>query len=108
MKIGKYEFNSQEQAKTKIEGLGVETDENGNTYPTHNNTIVELGYITLEQGQYDEDGNVIVEPVLSDKYSVDVLWQDGEEAYGWKSYRIDVEENGLHGFAGLNYQEHKL
>ena len=108
MKIGKYEFNSQEQAKTKIEGLGVETDENGNTYPTHNNTIVELGYITLEQGQYDEGGNVIVEPVLSDKYSVDVLWQDSEEAYGWKSYRIDVEENGLHGFAGLNYQEYKL
>ena len=30
MKIGKYEFDSREQAQTKIEALGTETDEDGN------------------------------------------------------------------------------
>ena len=107
-RIGKYEFDSQEQAKAKIEGLGTYTDENGNTYPTHNNSVVELGYIALEQGVYDNDGNVITEPVLSDKYSVDVLWTDGVEAYGWKTYRVNIADNGVHGFSGINYQEHKV
>ena len=71
MRIGKYEFNSKEQAIDKIEGLGI--DEEGN--PTHSHTVVKLGYITLVQGEYDEEGNVITEPVISDKYSVDVMWQ---------------------------------
>ena len=62
MKIGKYEFDSLEQANTKINALGEE----------HKHTIVKLGNIVLEQGEYDEDGNVVVEPVYSDKYSVDV------------------------------------
>lgn len=108
MKIGKYEFINQEQAQTKIDALGLETDENGNNYPTHNNTVVKLGYITLEQGEYDEQGNVIKEPVLSDKYSVDVLWIDGIEAYGWKSYRVNVIGKGVHTFSGIDYDKHKL
>ena len=67
-KIAKYEFDSQAQAESKIEALGVETDENGNTYPTHKHSIVKLGSIVLEQGTYDEEGNEITPPVLSDKY----------------------------------------
>ena len=35
MKIGKYEFKDQETAEGKIKSLGVETDEDGNEYPTH-------------------------------------------------------------------------
>ena len=35
MYIGKYAFNSKEQAQEKIDALGIETDENGKEYPTH-------------------------------------------------------------------------
>ena len=95
--IGKYEFNSEEQAKEKIEWLGTETNEDGETYPTHNHTVVELG----------SEGN---------KYLVDVLWQDLEvdkdgeidHPHGWKTYSVDIETEGIHGFLGLSYQELKI
>ena len=56
MKIAKYEFDSREQAQSKIDALGTATDEDGNEYPTHKSTIVQLGNIVLEQGEYDEEG----------------------------------------------------
>lgn len=108
MKIGKYEFLTKEQAQEKIDALGTATDENGNSHPTHNNTIVELGYIVLEQGEYNEEGNVIKEAVLSDKYSVDVLWTDGVEHEEFTPFRIEIEGNGVHGFRGIDYQTYKL
>ena len=54
LNIGKYRFNSKEQAESKIEGLGIEQDENGNNYPTHKHTITKLGYEVLEEAVYDE------------------------------------------------------
>ena len=48
LNIGKYRFNSKEQAESKIEGLGIEQDENGNNYPTHKHTITKLGYEVLD------------------------------------------------------------
>ena len=63
MYIGKYEFNSKEQAQEKIDALGTSTDENGNEYPTHKHSIVELGNIVLEQGEYDENGKESWDPV---------------------------------------------
>jgi hypothetical protein len=117
MKIGKYEFNSKEQAQEKIDALGTATDENGNEYPTHKNTIVQLGNIVLEQGEYDEQGEEITAPILSDKWHVDVAWdnseitsEDGEvdHPYGWKSYAVDIEGDGVHSFFGLSYESLKL
>lgn len=120
MKIAKYEFDSQSQAESKIEALGVATDEDGNTYPTHKHSIVKLGNIVLTQGDYDEDGNEITPPVLSDKYHVDVLWDlsdtyDDEgnvvyadHPYGWKTYNVDLDDNGVHSFMGLDYTKHKF
>jgi hypothetical protein len=64
MKIGKYALDSKEQAQTKIDALGTQTDEDGNTYPTHKHSIVHLGNIVLEQGTYDEDGNEVTPPVF--------------------------------------------
>jgi len=106
MKIGKYEFDSLEQANSTIKSLGVTTDENGNETPSHNNTIVKLGNIVLEQGEYDEEGNVTKEPVYSTKYSLDVAWS-GEEAEEFKAFKIDIVGEGVHGFAGISYQENK-
>ena len=56
--------------KLKSNALGTATDENGNEYPTHKSTIVHLGNIVLEQGEYDEEGEETVAPVLSDKWHV--------------------------------------
>ena len=120
MKIAKYEFDSQAQAESKIEALGVATDEDGNTYPTHKHSIVKLGNITLQQGVYSEDGEEITPPVLSEKYHVDVLWHlsdalDNEgnvvyadHPYGWKTYNVDLDDNGVHSFMGLDYTKYKF
>ena len=105
MKIGKYEFNSKEQAIDKIESLGL--DEDGN--PTHPHTVVKIGYLTITEGEYDEEGNEITAPVLSDKYSVDVMWQGVENnPYGWATYELDLEHEGVHGFFGRSYTENKI
>ena len=66
MRIAKYEFDSREQAQSKIDALGTATDEDGNEYPTHKSTIVHLGNIVLEQGEYDEEGEEVTAPVLSE------------------------------------------
>ena len=133
IKIAKYEFDSREQAETKINALGTATDENGNEYPTHKSTIVQLGNIVLEQGEYDEDGEEVTAPVLSDKWHLDVAWSDAEittveeeavlddegmivtpevvsydHPYGWKSYAVEIEGDGVHSFFGLSYESLKL
>ncbi len=63
-KIGKYEFDSLEQAEDKITALGVATDDDGNTYPTHKHCIVKLGYIVLKQGQKNEESEEVNAPCI--------------------------------------------
>jgi len=109
MNIAKYEFTSKEQAQTKIDALEVSTDENGNEYPTHKHTIVTLGHIVLEPAVIDEDGEIITEAVLSEGWHLDVLWIGlDDHPYGWKSYDVDLPNEGLHGFAGLSYLANKF
>jgi hypothetical protein len=101
----KYEFNTKKQAETKIAALPHTTDElTGKRYLDGGHTIVHLGYLWIEEPTYDADGNIETEGVASDKYSVDVLFQDLESSpYGWASYEINVEGNGVHTFAGRNF-----
>ena len=89
----KYEFGSQSAATTKINALGV--DEEGN--PTHSHSIVRLGHIVLTDGEYDEEGNEITAPVLSDNYHVDVLW-NGEPVAEWDSAMVWCPPVGIHVF----------
>jgi len=95
---------------------------------THKHTVVKLGYLWTTTPEYDEEGNISIEGVQSDKYSVDVLWNVAEitsvdaEAvldedgmvvtpaetsiaypYGWASKEIEVEGNGVHTFAGWSF-----
>jgi len=119
IKISKYEFADEASALAKINALPSVKDEDGNDVPSHKHTIVKLGNIVLEQGEYDEEGEEIKAPVLSEKYHVDVLWKDLEETdedgnvtvdhpYGWKSYALDLDSEGMHGFMGVSYQENKM
>ena len=99
MKIGKYEFDSLEQANLKINSLS----------EGHKHTVVKLGNIVLEKGEYDVNGDVVKEPVYSVKYSVDVLFIGVDShPYGWKSYSVEIDDEGVHGFLGVKYQENKF
>ena len=55
LNIGKYAFNSKEQALDKIKKLGIETDEEGNELPAHKHTVVELGLEALSEPVIDPD-----------------------------------------------------
>ena len=133
MKVSKYEFDSQAQFKSKLDALHTE-DSEGNLIPDFRFGAVELGHIVLEQGEYNEDGEETTAPVLSEKYHVDMAWffegitkideeavldEDGmvvtpavtsiDHPYGWKSYAINFDEGqGMHSFAGVDYQSHKM
>ena len=93
MKFRKYEFGSKAAATTKINALGV--DEEGN--PTHSHSIVRLGHLVVTEGTYDDEGEELTAPVLSDNYSVDVLW-DGEPDSSWDASMIWCAPIGVHTF----------
>tara|TARA_R110002072_G_scaffold83382_1_gene189305 strand:- start:263 stop:565 length:303 start_codon:yes stop_codon:yes gene_type:complete len=100
MNIAKYEFTSKEQAQTKIDALNEEPN---------NHTIVTLGHIVLEPAVIDEDGVVITEAVLSEGWCIDAIWIGlTDHPYGWKSYDVDLLNEGLHGFAGVSYLANKF
>jgi hypothetical protein len=106
----KYEFNTKSTATKYINELYVDgerktylvdsVDENGDTiqiekpYIAH---VVVLGFLPIEQAEYDSEGNVTKEAVLSEKYSVDVMWESEIEDR-WNTYEIEVEVSS-HKFA---------
>ena len=100
----KYEFNSKEQAEQKIASLP-HTEADGHSYLDDNHTIVHIGHIVTNEPVWDDENDEwSVEPEYAEKYSVDVLWNDLDESpYGWKSYEITVEGNGVHTFLGRNF-----
>ena len=89
----KYEFTSAAAAQTAIDALGL--DEDGN--PTHGHTIVHLGHIVTTPATYDDDGNELEAAVLSDNYSVDVLWS-GDPVASWDGQLIWCAPIGVHTF----------
>ena len=89
----KYEFPNAEAANNAVAALGV--DEEGN--PTHNHAIVHLVHIVPTPATYDDDGNELTAAVLSDNYSVDVLWQ-GEPVADWNDQLIWCAPIGVHTF----------
>ena len=106
MKVGKYEFKSKEQALSKIEGLPHKVDVDGIKHPTYKHIITHLGSVIKEDAEF-ENGVMIKDPVYG-VYRLDVLWIDIEEnPYGWKTYEIDLDNEGLHTF-GLSYLENKI
>ena len=98
-----------------FEMYGIKDDE-GNVYPTHKNSIVKIGFICIEAGKFDENGEQIKAPKYAEKYSVDVLWQnynlsddDDSENYVdldyilWDDYEINIDDQGVHRFMGVDY-----
>ena len=90
----KYEFTSAAAAQTAIDALGIDEETN---QPTHGHNIVHLGHIVTTPATYDDDGNEETPAVLSDNYSVDVLW-DGEPVADWNDNMIWCAPLGVHTF----------
>jgi hypothetical protein len=85
----RYEFNDQEQAEEKIDAF-FDVDEDGNKVQNVKAAFIKLNKFVLEQGEYDEEGEEITPPVLTEGYAVDVLWKELDESpYGWKSYEVE-------------------
>ena len=89
----KYSFGSKGAATTKLNALP--HDEEGNA--THSHAIVHLGNLVEKEGTYDEEGEVITEPVLSSTYHIDVLWE-GEPLESWDSAMVWCAPLGVHTF----------
>jgi hypothetical protein len=108
MNICKYAFNSKQQFNAKFKSLHTE-DKEGVLIPDFKFAIVELGNIILAEATFDEEGKELTEIVISERYHVDAMWHGQEDhPYGWKSYNQDLDTEGIHGFAGINYLEHKF
>ena len=108
-KLGKYAFDSKEQAEEKIKSLGVELNEDGVEVPTHKHAIIHLKFIAVEDAEYDDEGFITKEAVYSVKYSVDTSWRDiTEHPEGWADFYVDVVGDGSHSIDGVNYQQNKI
>ena len=100
----KYEFTSEAQANTKIAALPHVQDMDGNDVPSHRHTIVKLGHLWITEPTYNEEGEVETEGVAKTQYAVDVLWNNlTESPTGWASKEVTPSGNGVHTFAGHNF-----
>ena len=99
MVFAKYEFTQKDwdSLKTKIQATSTDLEGNENVYFTEN--VVELGQLVLVPAEV-KDMKVIKEAVLSDKYSVDILWKE-EPLKEFNKFEIYPDPCGVHTFAGL-------
>lgn len=107
IKIGKYEFDNKEQFNKEIESF-YKVAENGKKVAKIKFSAVELGNIVLKRAVKKAD-EIIEEAVVSNKWHVDILFYDLEEQpASLVAFFVDVNSNGSHGFAGLNYNDYKF
>ena len=110
LNIGKYAFNSKEQFDSKVENLYT-INEEGDKIPNSKFAIITdgLGFIEVTAPTFDEDGEELTPSIMGTDYHCDIVWYDLEDhPYGWKSYSIDIDTEGLHAFAGISYQDNKF
>jgi len=95
-----YENKEQAIADLRAKNILVEVDGiDGQKHEAYGNgvqAVVEIGLIILEQGAYDEEGNVITEPVYADGYHYDVM---SSELYDFGANLVEPK-NPKHAFAG--------
>jgi hypothetical protein len=99
MKIYKLKYTDKETAiaDLKAKGVYVETEE-GLSYGQGIQAVVEIGTIILTDGTYDEEGNVITEPIFAEGYHYDVM---SENEIDFEIADItNLVNNPKHQFAG--------
>jgi hypothetical protein len=93
MNIAKLKYTDKETAIIDLIAKNV-IDEDGN-YQQGIQAVVEIGLIVLTDGTYDDEGNVIIEPIYADGYHYDVM---SEQEIEFEN-KIEVN-NPKHTFAG--------
>ena len=93
----KYEFIDEAAANTAIDLL---RDEEGNL----TESVVKLGYLTIEPPQYDEEGNTIKKAVVSTKYAVDVSWST-EPLQSWEPFIVWPTPMGIHNYGSSSQRD---
>lgn len=100
MKFLKYEFTPSKWAELKADLQVINTTEE-ETKISYNHdiieSVVEIGHIMITPPVIDENMNVTTPAVLSDKYSVDILWKN-DELPSFASYKIWCTPVGIHSF----------
>lgn len=102
MNIAKLKYENKETAIADLlaKGVYIETEnldkEITLAYGQGIQAVVEIGLIVLENGTYDEEGNVITEPIYADGYHYDVMSIDKID---FGSAEI-FPKNCCHSFAG--------
>jgi len=92
--VYKLRYNDKETAIADLIAKGVYNDDLSYANGTH--AVVELGFIVLTYGEYDEEGNVIAEPTYADGYHYDVMTEN-EVDFGSAELQV---KNPKHNFAG--------
>jgi hypothetical protein len=100
MKFLKYEFTPYKWAELQAD-LQISHTLGEETIVSYNHdiieSVVEIGHIMITPPIIDEDMNVTTPAVLSDKYSVDILWKN-DELPSFASYKIWCTPVGIHSF----------
>lgn len=86
MKLFKYEFVSKEELNSILQSI--QTEENGQVTTPNLKAKVELGFMMLQNGSYDSQGNEITAPVISEKYCVDMIWKEDTQAQEFEPFEI--------------------
>ena len=95
MKYLKVEFKDREDMLTKLADYHETVEGNFNWKDC---SVVELGNIVTTPATFDEEGIELTAAIVSDKYAVDVLFN---EKYPELAEEVTPEPNGVHTFAGL-------
>ena len=98
IQIYKLKYTNKETAIADLKAKGVYNEDLSFGNGIH--AVVEIGIITLENGTYDEEGNVITNPVLADGYHFDVM-AEIEIDFGTADI-TNLVQNPKHSFAGYN------
>jgi hypothetical protein len=99
MNISKLQYPNKETALTDLiaKGVYIETEE-GLSYGQGIHAIVEIGLVVDKEGTFDDEGNILTEPIYFNGYHYDVM-----------SENIIIFENEIqvkspkHTFAGYEY-----
>lgn len=110
MKFRKYEFLPSKWEELKVElQSSITIGEESQLFYNREivESVVEIGHLTIIPQVLDEEMNVITESVQSDKFSVDILWQN-DELESFAPYKIWCDPVGIHSFGAsidANYEE---
>jgi hypothetical protein len=99
MQIYKLQYKDKETAIADLiaKGVYIETEE-GLAYANGTQAVVFIGQIVKVQGTYDQDGNVITEPIYYDGVFYDVMTTDIIDFAPNEVFPV----NCVHSFAGFN------